>query len=97
MDVIAAHLIAATLSAVAWMAESRSPVYPLMHVIMPSLGAYTAWHAAATDPAWMVAGLALMGIMFLPVFTPGRAVWTVLNPIVTLAYLAHLGWMAFAE
>lgn len=96
MDVIAAHLIAATLSAVAWMAD-EALVFVTVRVLMPPLGAFTAWHAAATDPAWMVAGLALMGIMFLPVFTPGRAVWTVLNPIVTLAYLAHLGWMAFAE
>ena len=94
MDVIAAHLIAATLSAVAWI-EDEDLVFVMVRVLMPPLGAYTAWHAAATDPAWMVAGLALMGAMFLPFFTPGRGGWMLLNPLVTLAYLAHLGWMAF--
>lgn len=94
LEVIAAHLIAAALSLIAWMAD-EALVFVAVRVLMPLLGFATAWHAgAAGDPAWMVLGLALLGAMFLPFFTPGRLGWFVLNPIVAVAYLAHLGWMA---
>ena len=94
LELIAAHLIAATLSLIAWMAPER-PVIGTVRVLMPLLGFATAWHAGhAGDPAWMVLGLALLGVMFLPFFTPRRLGWFVLNPMVALAYLAHLGWMA---
>jgi hypothetical protein len=96
VDVIAAHLIAATLSAVAFMAK-ESWVFVTVRTLMPPLGFFVAWHAFdASDPAWMVGGLVLMGVMFLRWFTPGRSGWFVLNPLVTCAYLAHLAWMALA-
>lgn len=66
-----------------------------VRAIMPVLGFATAWHAwTSGDPGWMVAALALMGMIFLPFFAPGRAGWFVLNPLVAIAYLAHLGWVA---
>ena len=96
MELVAAHLGAATLSMMAMMAN-EAVVFIMARLVMPPLGFFIAWHAwNADDPAWIVAGLFLSGAIFLPFFTPGRPGWIILNPIVAVAYLAHLGWMAFA-
>ena len=47
MEIVAAHLAAALMSAVAWVTEREPMVFVLTRLVMPPLGFVTAWVGAA--------------------------------------------------
>jgi hypothetical protein len=74
------------------MAKHGDGFFLVVRGMMIAFGSITAFQAfQADEPAWIVLTFALFAAVFL--FEARLAIWRVLNPLISLAYLAHATWL----
>lgn len=74
------------------MAKHGDGFFLMVRGMMIAFGGITAVQAfKADEPAWIVLAFVLFAAVFL--FEARLAIWRVLNPLITLAYFAHMAWL----
>ena len=76
------------------MAQHGDGFFLMVRGLMIAFGGITAFQAfEADEPAWIVLSFALLAAVF--IFQARLVIWRILNPLISLAYLAHAAWLAW--